>query len=148
MSGALDRYLHDLDAIACLTAETERALARRARAGDVPAAHALVVAHLRLVVMIAGRYRGRGLDLLDLIQEGALGLMRAAQKFDPSRSRRFSGYATYWVHAAVTRALANQARMIRLPVHVEHQRGQWVKVGHALAQTLGRAPYSLLPQVG
>ncbi len=133
-------YLRDIGRINLLSAEQEQELARRVQAGDTQAERQLVEANLRLVVKIARRYLNRGLSLLDLIEEGNLGLLHAARKFRPDRGTRFSTYATWWIRQAVVRALANQARMIRLPVHVELLLAQCVKKRNALTQELGRAP--------
>ena len=136
----LSLYLKDISKVKLLTAEQEQNLARRVQAGDEEAQSELVEANLRLVVRIARRYLNRGLSLLDLIEEGNVGLLHAARKFRPDRGTRFSTYATWWIRQAVVRALANQARMIRLPVHVELLLGQAMKKRNALTQELGRAP--------
>ena len=136
----LGLYLHDIGRIKLLTAEEEQGLARRVQAGDAQAEGQLVEANLRLVVKIARRYLHRGLSMLDLIEEGNVGLLHAARKFRPDRGARFSTYATWWIRQAVVRALANQARMIRLPVHVELLLAKCVKKRNALTQDLGRAP--------
>src|SRR5439155_5117233 len=133
-------YLGEIARIPLLSREEEAALARRVRAGDAAAKAALTEANLRLVVQIARRYLNRGLPLSDLIEEGNIGLLRAVEKFDPDRGTRFSTYGTWWIRQAVVRALANQARMIRLPVHVELLLGQCAKKRNALTQQLGRAP--------
>ena len=136
----LGLYLQDIRRIKLLTADEEQALARRVQQGDAQAERQLVEANLRLVVKMARRYLHRGLSLLDLIEEGNLGLLHAARKFQPGRGTRFSTYATWWIRQSMVRALANQARMIRLPVHVELLLGQCVKKRNALTQELGRAP--------
>src|SRR5262249_53035173 len=133
-------YLRDVSRIRLLTAEGEQELARRVQAGDKEAEQHLVEANLRLVVKITRRYLNRGLCLLDLIEEGNMGLLQAARKFRPDRGARFSTYATWWIRQAVVRALANQARTIRLPVHVELLLSQSIKKRNALTQELGRAP--------
>ena len=111
-------YLKEIGRVPLLTAGQEMALAKAARAGDADARRALSEANLRLVVSVAKRYAGRGLPFLDLIQEGNLGLMKAAEKFEPERGFKFSTYATWWIRQAITRAIADQARTIRIPVHM------------------------------
>jgi RNA polymerase primary sigma factor len=133
-------YLREIARIPLLSREEETELGRRVRAGDEPAKQRLIEANLRLVVQIARRYRNRGLPLPDLIEEGNLGLMRAVEKFDPERGTRFSTYATWWIRQAVVRALANQARTIRLPVHVELLLARYVREQQRLTQALGRPP--------
>ncbi len=133
-------YLREVGRIPLLSRDEEQTLARRVRAGDQAAKSRLIEANLRLVVQVARRYLNRGLPLPDLIEEGNLGLMRAVDKFEPERGLRFSTYATWWVRHAVTRALANQARLVRLPVHVEMLLGRYAKEQQRLAQELGRAP--------
>ncbi len=133
-------YLREIGRIPLLTREQEVDLATRARAGDEKATQQMVEANLRLVVQVARRYVNRGLALPDLIEEGNIGLLRAAEKFEPDRSARFATYATWWIRQAVTRALANQARIIRLPVHVEVLLGRYRREHQRLTQTLGRAP--------
>jgi RNA polymerase sigma factor (sigma-70 family) len=133
-------YLAEIARIPLLTREDEQALARSVRAGDDKAKQRMIEANLRLVVQIARRYLNRGLPLPDLIEEGNLGLMRAVEKFEPDRGTRFSTYATWWIRQAITRALANQARTIRLPVHVELLLTRYVREQRRLTQTLGRAP--------
>src|SRR5467141_3511798 len=136
----LGLYLRDIAKVPLLTPEQEQELARRVQGGDAEAERQLTEANLRLVVRVARRYLNRGLSLLDLIEEGNLGLLHAVRKFQPGRGTRFSTYAVWWIRQAVTRALANQARTIRLPVHVELLLGQYAKKKSALAQELGRAP--------
>ena len=136
----LGLYLDEISRIPLLTREEEVALAGRVRAGDEEAKARLVEANLRLVVQVARRYLHRGLPLLDLIEEGNLGLIRAAEKFEPDRGTRFSTYATWWIRHGVVRALANQARLIRLPVHVEALLGRYAAEHTRLTQELGRPP--------
>jgi RNA polymerase primary sigma factor len=136
----LGLYLRDIAKVPLLTPEQEQDLARRVQAGDADAERQLIEANLRLVVRVARRYLNRGLSLLDLIEEGNLGLLHAVTKFQPGRGTRFSTYAVWWIRQAVARALANQARMIRLPVHIELLLGQYMKKKVALTQDLGRAP--------
>jgi RNA polymerase primary sigma factor len=138
----LGLYLSEIARIPLLSREEEADLARRTRAGEEHAKARLTEANLRLVVQIARRYLNRGLPLPDLIEEGNLGLMRAVEKFDSERGTRFSTYATWWIRHAIVRALANQARMIRLPVHVEALLGRYAREHARLAQELGRAPTS------
>ena len=136
----LGLYLRDIAKVPLLTPEQEQDLARRVQAGDADAERQLSEANLRLVVRVARRYLNRGLSLLDLIEEGNLGLLHAVTKFQPGRGTRFSTYAVWWIRQAMARALANQARLIRLPVHVELLLGQYMKRKAALAQDLGRVP--------
>jgi RNA polymerase primary sigma factor len=133
-------YLREISRLPLLTAEEERDLAARAKAGDDAAKHRLIEANLRLVVQVARRYLNRGLPLPDLIEEGNLGLMRAVEKFDPGRGIRFSTYGTWWIRQAVVRALANQARTIRLPVHIELLLARAAREQQRLAHDLGRPP--------
>src|SRR6266568_6491583 len=118
VDNAIRQYLGEIGRFPLLTAEQEMHLSRRVAAGDIEAQQRLVEANLRLVVSIAKRYNHHGISLLDLVQEGNLGLIRAAQKFDPSRGFRFSTYATWWIRQAISRALAEHTRTIHIPVHV------------------------------
>jgi RNA polymerase sigma factor (sigma-70 family) len=136
----LSAYFGEIGRIPLLNREEEVALARRARAGDEAAKTKLTEANLRLAVQVARRYLNRGLALPDLIEEGNLGLIRAVEKFDPERGTRFSTYATWWIRHFIVRALANQARMIRLPVHVEVLLGRYAREQQRLLQQLGRPP--------
>jgi RNA polymerase primary sigma factor len=115
---AVRTYLRSIGRVRLLTKEDEVRLAKRVEQNDMAAKNALIEANLRLVVSIAKRYSGRGLTLLDLIQEGNLGLIRAVEKFDWRRGFKFSTYATWWIRQAITRALADQSRTIRIPVHM------------------------------
>ena len=133
-------YLKEIARIPILSREEEAALARRVRGGDVDAKARFTEANLRLVVQIARRYLNRGLPLLDLIEEGNIGLLRAVEKFDGTRGTRFSTYATWWIRQAIARALANQARTIRLPVHVELLLARYKREHQRLTQALERPP--------
>jgi len=137
---AVRSYLSEIGRVALLSAEEEVALAKRAERGDAEAKARLIEANLRLVVSVAKRYLGRGLSLLDLIQEGNLGLMHAVEKFDYRRGLKYSTYATWWIRQAVTRALADQARTIRLPVHMAEIINRLIRVQRDLLQELGREP--------
>ena len=133
-------YLKEIGRIALLTREQGGELARRVRGGDADAKARLTEANLRLVVQIARRYLNRGLPLPDLIEEGNIGLLRAVEKFDGDRGTRFSTYATWWIRQAIVRALANQARTIRLPVHVGLLLARYKREQQRLTQELERAP--------
>ena len=133
-------YLKEIGRVSLLTADEEIELARRIEAGDEEAKRQLVEANLRLVVSIAKRYVGRGMLFLDLIQEGNLGLMKAVEKFDYTKGYKFSTYATWWIRQAITRAIADQARTIRIPVHMVETINKLSRVQRSLLQTLGREP--------
>ncbi|MGN1115909.1 MAG: RNA polymerase sigma factor RpoD [Candidatus Ornithomonoglobus sp.] len=133
-------YLKEIGKVNLLTAEEETALAKRMSEGDEEAKKKLAEANLRLVVSIAKRYVGRGMLFLDLIQEGNLGLIRAVDKFDYTKGYKFSTYATWWIRQAITRAIADQARTIRIPVHMVETINKLVRVQRQLVQELGREP--------
>ncbi|OGL38651.1 RNA polymerase sigma factor RpoD [Candidatus Saccharibacteria bacterium RIFCSPLOWO2_01_FULL_49_22] len=133
-------YLREIGKIPLLTAEEELALAKKVKSGDKRAKDAMAEANMRLVVSIAKRYVGRGLDLLDLIQEGNTGLLRAVEKFDPDRGFKFSTYATWWIRQAITRAIADQARTIRIPVHMVETINKLLRTQRRLTQELNREP--------
>ena len=133
-------YLREIGKIPLLTSEEELALAQRVVAGDKDAKDKMAEANMRLVVSIAKRYVGRGLDLLDLIQEGNTGLLRAVEKFDPDKGFKFSTYATWWIRQAITRAIADQARTIRIPVHMVETINKLLRTQRRLTQELNREP--------
>ena len=133
-------YLKEIGKVPLLTAEEEIALAQRMEQGDQEAKNKLAEANLRLVVSIAKRYVGRGMLFLDLIQEGNLGLMKAVEKFDYTKGYKFSTYATWWIRQAITRAIADQARTIRIPVHMVETINKLIRVSRQLLQELGREP--------
>ena len=133
-------YLREIGKIPLLSAEEELALAKRVVAGDKTAKDKMAEANMRLVVSIAKRYVGRGLDLLDLIQEGNTGLLRAVEKFDPEKGFKFSTYATWWIRQAITRAIADQARTIRIPVHMVETINKLLRTQRRLTQELNREP--------
>ncbi|MDD2371998.1 MAG: RNA polymerase sigma factor RpoD [Syntrophomonadaceae bacterium] len=133
-------YLKEIGRVSLLTADQEINLAHRIENGDEDAKKQLVEANLRLVVSIAKRYVGRGMLFLDLIQEGNLGLMKAVEKFDYRKGFKFSTYATWWIRQAITRAIADQARTIRIPVHMVETINKLSRVQRSLLQTLGREP--------
>jgi RNA polymerase primary sigma factor len=137
---AVRSYLKRIGKVRLLTKEDEVRLAKRVEANDMAAKNALIEANLRLVVSIAKRYTGRGLTLLDLIQEGNLGLIRAVEKFDWRRGFKFSTYATWWIRQGITRALADQSRTIRIPVHMVERMNRVGRVRRALLQKNGREP--------
>ena len=133
-------YLKEIGKVPLLTAEEEIDLAKRMESGDEDAKKRLAEANLRLVVSIAKRYVGRGMLFLDLIQEGNLGLIKAVEKFDYNKGFKFSTYATWWIRQAITRAIADQARTIRIPVHMVETINKLVRVSRQLLQELGREP--------
>ena len=133
-------YLKDIGKVALLGKEEEIEIAKRVAAGDQEAKNKLIEANLRLVVSIAKKYANRGMQFLDLIEEGNLGLIKASEKFDPSKGFKFSTYATWWIRQAITRAIADQARTIRIPVHMVETINKMTRVARGLIQTLGREP--------
>ncbi len=133
-------YLKEIGQVPLLSAEEEQTLARAARAGDADARRRLSEANLRLVVSVAKRYAGRGLPFLDLIQEGNLGLMKAAEKFEPDKGFKFSTYATWWIRQSITRAIADQGRTIRIPVHLVEHINRVRKTAGELLRKNGREP--------
>ena len=137
---SLRLYLRSIGRVNLLTAEQEVMLARRIERGDMAAKQHMIEANLRLVVSIAKSYLGRGLTFLDLIQEGSMGLIRAVEKFDYRRGYKFSTYATWWIRQAVTRAIADKGRTIRIPVHMVEKLNKVVHVERQLVQQLGREP--------
>ncbi|MHB1420640.1 MAG: sigma-70 family RNA polymerase sigma factor, partial [Bacillota bacterium] len=133
-------YLKEIGRVPLLNAEEEVELAKRMEEGDEEAKRRLAEANLRLVVSIAKRYVGRGMLFLDLIQEGNLGLIKAVEKFDYRKGYKFSTYATWWIRQAITRAIADQARTIRIPVHMVETINKLIRVSRQLLQELGREP--------
>ena len=133
-------YLKEIGKVPLLTADEEKELAMKMEAGDADAKKRLAEANLRLVVSIAKRYVGRGMLFLDLIQEGNLGLIKAVEKFDYRKGYKFSTYATWWIRQAITRAIADQARTIRIPVHMVETINKLIRVSRQLLQELGREP--------
>lgn len=133
-------HLREIGKIPLLNAEEELALAQKVVAGDKRAKDKMAEANMRLVVSIAKRYSGRGLDFLDLIQEGHTGLLRAVEKFDPDKGFKFSTYATWWIRQAITRAIADQARTIRIPVHMVETINKLLRTQRRMTQELNREP--------
>ena len=133
-------YLREIGKIPLLSSEEELELAQRVIAGDKKAKDKMAEANMRLVVSIAKRYSGRGLDFLDLIQEGNTGLWRAVEKFDPDKGFKFSTYATWWIRQAITRAIADQARTIRIPVHMVETINKLLRTQRRMTQELNREP--------
>ncbi|WP_052339196.1 RNA polymerase sigma factor RpoD [Gorillibacterium massiliense] len=140
VSDPVRMYLKEIGRVPLLTAEEEIELAKRSEQGDEAAQRRLAEANLRLVVSIARRYVGRGMPFLDLIQEGNMGLMKAVEKFDYTKGFKFSTYATWWIRQAITRAIADQARTIRIPVHMVETINKLTRISRQLHQTLGREP--------
>lgn len=140
LSDPIRMYLKEIGKIPLLTAEEEVELAKRIEQGDQEAKDKLIQANLRLVVSIAGHYNNRGMLYLDLIQEGNMGLIKAADKFDYSKGFKFSTYATWWIRQSITRALADQARTIRIPVHMVETINRLIRTSRQLMQELGREP--------
>jgi RNA polymerase primary sigma factor len=136
----LKLYLQEIGRHRLLTAAEEVQLAKRIERGDAEAKERMINANLRLVVSVAKRYQGHGIPLLDLVQEGAIGLIRASEKFDWRRGTKFSTYAIWWIRQAIDRAVSNQADLIRLPVHVHERRRRLARVRQALALELEREP--------
>lgn len=133
-------YLSEIGKVPLLSAEKEFELAKKVKAGDKKAFDQMAESNMRLVVSIAKKYSGRGLDLLDLIQEGNTGLLRAVEKFDPDRGFKFSTYATWWIRQAITRAIADQARTIRIPVHMVETINKLMRTQRRMTQELNREP--------
>jgi RNA polymerase nonessential primary-like sigma factor len=133
-------YLNEIGFTPLLTPEEEILYGRRARQGDMAARSKMIEANLRLVVKIARRYMNRGLALLDLIEEGNIGLIRAVEKFDPEKGFRFSTYATWWIKQTIDRAIMNQTRTIRLPIHIIKEINIYIRAARELSQTLDREP--------
>ncbi len=140
VNDAVKMYLKNIGRIDLLTPEEETELAKASREGDRDARNKLSQANLRLVVSIAKRYSGRGMTFLDLIQEGNLGLMKAVEKFDYRKGYKFSTYATWWIRQAITRAIADQARTIRIPVHMVETINKQIRLQRSMHQSLGREP--------
>ncbi|ABL00340.1 sigma-70 family RNA polymerase sigma factor [Pelobacter propionicus] len=139
---AIKIYLRDIQRTPLLTAEQEKEVARQIEKGDMAARNKMIESNLRLVVKIAKRYINRGLPFLDLIEEGNLGLIKAVERFNLAKECRFSTYATWWIRQAIDRALVNQSRTIRLPVHVSDDINRMAKVTRRLSQTLQREPHA------
>ncbi|MCD4688466.1 MAG: sigma-70 family RNA polymerase sigma factor, partial [Desulfuromonadaceae bacterium] len=137
---AIKLYLKEIQKTKLLTAEEERSLARRIASGDMDARDHMIESNLRLVVKIAKRYMNRGLPFLDLIEEGNMGLIKAVERFKLSKECRFSTYATWWIRQSIERALVNQSRTIRLPVHVSDDINKFIKISRELVHRFNREP--------
>ena len=140
LTDSVGMYLRSIGDIPLLSAEEEIELAKRIKAGDIAAKDKLIEANLRLVVKVAQQYQNKGLSLLDLIEEGNIGLIRAAEKFDYNMGYKFSTYATWWIRQAVTRAISDQGRTVRLPVHMTETISKMNKIIRTLSAELGRDP--------
>ena len=139
-SPSLDKYLHEIGKVELLTAEKEVELAKRIKTGDRKALETLIKANLRFVVSVSKQYQNQGLSLPDLINEGNLGLIKAAEKFDETRGFKFISYAVWWIRQAITRSIADQARTIRIPVHMVETISHLIRTQRRLQQELGRDP--------
>ena len=140
LGDATDMYLNEIGRADLLTADEEKELAARVQKGDMQARAQMIEANLRLVVKISRRYLNRGLPLLDLIEEGNLGLIRAVEKFDPKKGFRFSTYATWWIRQAVERGIMNQSKTIRLPIHIAKELNGYLRAERELSQKLDQEP--------
>ncbi|UJF17385.1 sigma-70 family RNA polymerase sigma factor [Vibrio sp. SS-MA-C1-2] len=140
--GAVELYLKEIGASALLTADEEKLYARRSHRGDISARKKMIESNLRLVVNVANRYRNRGMDFLDLIEEGNIGLIHAVEKFDPEKGFRFSTYGVWWIKQSIERGIANQARTIRLPVHITKELSVYMRAAKELSKNnTGEASY-------
>jgi RNA polymerase primary sigma factor len=137
---SLRQYLREISRVPLLTPEAERSLAYKVRRGNAEAKQALISANLRLVVFMAKKFMNRGLGMLDLIEEGNLGLIRAAEKYKPSRGFRFSTYATWWIRQSIQRGLANHSSTVRIPVHISEAVSKMMRAQESVAARLGREP--------